>query len=250
MDDLRPLPERHALCSLRLLPTLFRFAALAILFVGLLLTIRAVTDGATTATARAKTPPGPAAPTTSAPGSSLPPPNPPPPSPSPTSPSPSPPPPSPSPTPPSVAAPSVAPPSSPGSVLVYLGNGCFWERQWAYVQIETQQWQRPAVNVSSKVGYAGGSRAGANGRVCYHCGFACPDDYTTLGHAEVVQARSPLTPHPSPQPSPLTPALSPYPVLTPSLSPTPSLTPGPLSAPTRCASTRPPPSSSWPPSRG
>ena len=44
MDDLRPLPERHALCSLRLLPTLFRFAALAILFVGLLLTIRAVTD--------------------------------------------------------------------------------------------------------------------------------------------------------------------------------------------------------------
>ena len=72
MDDLRPLPERHALCSLHWLPALFRFAALAILFVGLLLTIRAVTEGPTTATARAKTPRSPAAPSTSAPGASLP----------------------------------------------------------------------------------------------------------------------------------------------------------------------------------
>lgn len=70
-----------------------------------------------------------------------------------------------------------------------MGNGCFWERQWAYVEIETHTWQRAAVNVSSKVGYAGGSRAGASGRVCYHCGLMCPDDYATLGHAEVVQVR-------------------------------------------------------------
>ena len=195
MDDIHPLSERR--CCPRRLPALFRFAALAILFVGLLLTIRAVNDGATMDTATAKTLPGPdsvhrsrtPAPSTSLSGSSLPPPN--------------------------VAAPSVAPPNVtrpffPGSVFVYLGNGCFWERQWAYVEIETHTWQRAAVNVSSKVGYAGGSRAGASGRVCYHCGLVCPDDYATLGHSEVVQVRlatdgltlTPTLPRPRPYPYP------------------------------------------------
>ena len=182
MDDLHPLSERR--CCPRRLPALFRFAALAILFVGLLLTIRAVNDGATMDTATAKILPGPYIDLVS----SLPPPN--------------------------VAAPSVAPPNVtppfPGSIFVYLGNGCFWERQWAYVEIETHTWQRAAVNVSSKVGYAGGSRAGASGRVCYHCGLVCPDDYATLGHSEVVQVRLAtdgltLTPTlPLPLPLPLT----------------------------------------------
>ena len=195
MDDINPLSERTKhLCSPRRLPALFRFAAIAILFVGLLFTIRAVNDGATMDTAVAKTLPGPdsvhrsrtspPAPSTSLSGSSPPPAN--------------------------VAAPSVAPqnaapPSSPGSVFVYLGNGCFWERQWAYVEVETHAWQRAAVNVSSKVGYAGGSKAGASGRVCYHCGLVCPDDYSTLGHSEVVQVRlaaDGLHPKPKPYPKP------------------------------------------------
>ena len=76
-----------------------------------------------------------------------------------------------------------------GFVFIYLGNGCFWERQWAYVEVETRAWHRAPENVTSKVGYAGGSRAGASGRVCYHCGLLCPDDYSVLGHSEVVQMR-------------------------------------------------------------
>jgi hypothetical protein len=228
MDDLHPLSERQHRCSPHRLPALFRFAALAILFVGLLLTIRAVNDGATMDTATAKTLPGPdsvhrshpPAPSTSLPGSSLLPPNA---------------------AAPSVVPPNVAPPPSPGSVFVYLGNGCFWERQWAYVEIETHTWQRAAVNVSSKVGYAGGSRAGASGRVCYHCGLMCPDDYATLGHAEVVQARLAadgltLTPTLAPTPTP-TPPPTPAPTPTPTPAPTSTLTP------TRCASTRPRPRS-------
>jgi len=133
MDDIHPLAERWYLCSSRRLIAIFRFAAIAILFVGLLLTIRAVNDGAKMDTATAK--------------------------------------------------------NLPGSVFVYLGNGCFWERQWAYVEIETQAWHRKPENVSSKVGYAGGSRSGASGRVCYHCGLVCPEDYAGLGHSEVVQVR-------------------------------------------------------------
>jgi len=166
MDDIHPLAERWYLCSSRRLIAIFRFAAIAILFVGLLLTIRAVNDGAKMDTATAKNLPGPAThpPPTSKYRSR-------PPAPSWTRPLP--------------------PPSSPpsGSVFVYLGNGCFWERQWAYVEIETQAWHRKPENVSSKVGYAGGSRSGASGRVCYHCGLVCPEDYAGLGHSEVVQVR-------------------------------------------------------------
>ena len=77
-------------------------------------------------------------------------------------------------------------PRKPGT-YVYLGNGCFWERQWAYVQVEQTLWRRPATEVSAKVGYAGGSSG--SGDVCYHCGISCSRDYSRLGHAEVVEVR-------------------------------------------------------------
>lgn len=136
-SEYNPKPQLE-LCTARRITRACQLSAIGILVVGLLVTIRAATDGAKMDMLTAET--------------------------------------------------------IPGSVLVYLGNGCFWERQWAYVEIETTDWHRAPRNVSAKVGYAGGTRTGASGNVCYHCGLACPDDYSTLGHAEVVQVRldSPL----------------------------------------------------------
>ena len=74
---------------------------------------------------------------------------------------------------------------APNRTAVLLGNGCFWERQWAYYNIE-KAWGRTALQTTSLVGYAGGT--GADGaRVCYKCGWGCSADYEALGHAEVVQ---------------------------------------------------------------
>uniref|UniRef100_A0A7S0J2C6 peptide-methionine (S)-S-oxide reductase n=1 Tax=Calcidiscus leptoporus TaxID=127549 RepID=A0A7S0J2C6_9EUKA len=77
--------------------------------------------------------------------------------------------------------------SSSKQVAVYFGNGCFWERQWAYFNVEQYPpFSRPAEQATALVGYAGGTgRAGAT--VCYHCAGGCSSDYTELGHAEVVQ---------------------------------------------------------------
>lgn len=69
------------------------------------------------------------------------------------------------------------------STWVYLGNGCFWERQKAYVDIELNSFRRPGANVSALVGYAGGSPAD---RVCYHHRGSQSDVYSHLGHAEAV----------------------------------------------------------------
>ena len=68
--------------------------------------------------------------------------------------------------------------------VVYLGNGCFWERQWAYVGIERDAngpFKRAAGNVTSVVGYAGGSDYA---QVCYHSGLA--HDYGPLGHVTLI----------------------------------------------------------------
>ena len=68
---------------------------------------------------------------------------------------------------------------------VYLGNGCFWERQWAYYNLEVAPpFGRMAEAVTARVGYAGGKAPPAEA-VCYHTGDA--RDYARLGHAEVVR---------------------------------------------------------------
>lgn len=91
------------------------------------------------------------------------------------------------------------------SVDVWLGNGCFWERQYAYANIELSPSQRPCLEgvgsatcksmysfgrsmytVTSKVGYAGGITPSTNGKVCYHHEDRPGDVYSTLGHAEVT----------------------------------------------------------------
>jgi len=75
-----------------------------------------------------------------------------------------------------------------GATEVYFGNGCFWERQYAYVQLEMDFFQRSQETVTSLCGYAGGNGdVGSNDLVCYHHSGGNPGDvYSQLGHAEVV----------------------------------------------------------------
>lgn len=76
------------------------------------------------------------------------------------------------------------------SVYVTLGNGCFWERQYAYYNVETDTngpFKRQPEAISARVGYIGSTREGHNGEVCYHSYSAV--DYSTLGHAETVLVR-------------------------------------------------------------
>lgn len=79
---------------------------------------------------------------------------------------------------------------SNATLEVYLGNGCFWERQWAYFNVETNKtgpFSRNAVDFTAYAGYAGGEDppAGRGTSVCYHTGDA--RDYAHLGSAEAVR---------------------------------------------------------------
>jgi peptide methionine sulfoxide reductase MsrA len=76
------------------------------------------------------------------------------------------------------------------AVEVYLGNGCFWERQWAYYNVETLAggpFARAATSFTAYVGYAGGRDppAGRGTATCYHTGDE--RDYSRLGSAEAVR---------------------------------------------------------------
>eukprot|EP00962_Isochrysis_galbana_P022260 scaffold6625_cov146-Isochrysis_galbana.AAC.4 len=68
---------------------------------------------------------------------------------------------------------------------VYFGNGCFWERQWAFVGVEREELHRSTDEVSAVTGYAGGQSAPKD-IVCYHTNSPVTD-YSALGHAEVVR---------------------------------------------------------------
>ena len=73
------------------------------------------------------------------------------------------------------------------SIFVTLGNGCFWERQYAYTHVEMDTFGRKRADVTALVGYTGADKPGPNGEVCYHSGSAV--DYSTLGYFETVQVR-------------------------------------------------------------
>ncbi|KAL4418860.1 hypothetical protein ABPG77_002927 [Micractinium sp. CCAP 211/92] len=68
---------------------------------------------------------------------------------------------------------------------VYFGNGCFWGRQFDYVNAE-KALGRDGASLSAMAGYAGGRAPGRADKVCYYRG---PDGtvYEELGHAETVQ---------------------------------------------------------------
>jgi len=81
-------------------------------------------------------------------------------------------------------------PAQPGTntstIEVYFGNGCYWERQWAYYVVETDAtgpFARQPNAFTAKVGYGGGSAPPEGDAVCYHSGDG--RDYSALGHAEV-----------------------------------------------------------------
>ena len=79
----------------------------------------------------------------------------------------------------------------PLQTKVYLGNGCFWARQHAFVKVEQSSaafGDRTDALVTSLAGYAGSTRVGPRGLVCYHGGPA-GTVYEGLGDCEVVQVR-------------------------------------------------------------
>eukprot|EP00457_Paulinella_chromatophora_P010113 gb/GEZN01010202.1/.p1 GENE.gb/GEZN01010202.1/~~gb/GEZN01010202.1/.p1 ORF type:complete len:323 (+),score=31.48 gb/GEZN01010202.1/:201-1169(+) len=93
----------------------------------------------------------------------------------------------------------VIPLALPNGTAIWLGNGCFWERQYAYVNIELncdfnpkptpapclKPFNRSKANITSKAGYAGGF---GKGLACYHSGDRNDGtSYELLGHAEVVE---------------------------------------------------------------
>jgi peptide methionine sulfoxide reductase MsrA len=78
---------------------------------------------------------------------------------------------------------------APNHEIAYFGCGCFWHVQHDLVtSIERAVLGRSADGgLSAFTGYAGGLRASADGKVCYHSGtLLATADYGQLGHAEVV----------------------------------------------------------------
>ena len=75
-----------------------------------------------------------------------------------------------------------------GAIKLYFGSGCFWGRQHDFVtKLEQGVLQRSDAQITAVGGYAGGrSAVGPDGLCCYH-NAANASDYTSLGHAEVVQ---------------------------------------------------------------
>jgi peptide methionine sulfoxide reductase MsrA len=72
---------------------------------------------------------------------------------------------------------------------VYFGNGCFWGRQYDFVQTE-KELGRQMGDISAVVGYAGGAvpfKDPSNNKVCYYYTPEKDNVYEPLGHAEVVQ---------------------------------------------------------------
>ena len=83
-----------------------------------------------------------------------------------------------------------APPGGGGLVPIYFGAGCFWHVQHELVLFEQATLGRAGAEISAITGYAGGTRLGSGGRVCYH-NTENIADYGRLGHAEVVLVRVP-----------------------------------------------------------
>lgn len=75
-------------------------------------------------------------------------------------------------------------------VDVYYGVGCYWHIQHEFVEAERKLLGRGDKDLTSRTGYAGGTSADKEGRVCYH-NFQGVADYGKLGHGEVVGMKIP-----------------------------------------------------------
>jgi len=77
------------------------------------------------------------------------------------------------------------------TVRIYLGNGCFWARQYLFVaRLEQAALKRQSAEITALAGYAGSTRTGVDSSACYH-NAANFSDYDLLGRAEVVQVDVP-----------------------------------------------------------
>jgi peptide methionine sulfoxide reductase MsrA len=76
--------------------------------------------------------------------------------------------------------------SSSSVPTIYFGNGCFWGRQYDFINAEKSLGRKEPKQMSAVVGYAGGRTPSKDGRVCY---YYAPGStiYESLGHAEVVK---------------------------------------------------------------
>jgi peptide methionine sulfoxide reductase MsrA len=89
-------------------------------------------------------------------------------------------------------------PSISANTPIYFGVGCFWHVQHEFVSMEKKVLGREGLDLSSRAGYAGGTRTGKDtnrpdnkkGLVCYH-NMMNVGDYGSLGHGEVVGMQLP-----------------------------------------------------------
>merc|ERR1719198_687619 len=75
-------------------------------------------------------------------------------------------------------------------VGVYFGCGCFWHMQHVFVEAEMKTLSRKTDEITSRAGYAGGTKVGPGGELCYH-NVKNEADYGKLGHAEVASMEIP-----------------------------------------------------------
>lgn len=70
---------------------------------------------------------------------------------------------------------------------IYFGNGCFWGRQYDFINAEKNTLNRSTQELSAIVGYAGGKQTSPSGKTCYYYNPDRSTVYEKLGHAEVVK---------------------------------------------------------------
>jgi len=84
-----------------------------------------------------------------------------------------------------------ASPAATAVVPVYFANGCYWGTQNLFVEkFERAVLGRADTEVTSLAGYAGSSRAGPDGQLCYYNDQNI-SYYAALGHAEATQVQVP-----------------------------------------------------------
>lgn len=75
-------------------------------------------------------------------------------------------------------------------VSVYFGCGCFWHEQHEFAALEMSALCRNGDNLTARAAYAGGTKVGPGGLVCYHNSENVAD-YGALGHSEVISLAVP-----------------------------------------------------------
>ena len=77
---------------------------------------------------------------------------------------------------------------APPPVPVYFGAGCYWHTNYDMFLVESEQFGRTDLQITSHVGYGGGPSPGPDGLVCYHNsqGASLYSDYFFAESTEVV----------------------------------------------------------------